>query len=548
MTPQSVVDMRDLDPTLRKTEPDPVLARQFDFLGAIVSAGSVRPAGETATTPLRCPARPHRRPCTGRLAVTRLDIPSEIRWRCATCGKSGTLVGWRKTVWDLSSKPFFHGDDEGPEIELLLSQEAYDLVRRDVLLSDPDLDRMVAGARWTKRGVVLSGTADDLEEFAGCVAFVANRARNRSHQRLLDGVMNRIDEAIEDATPEDSVDQGARAESGHFAEDMLAALRQAVAARGPASLAELQAIAGATTDAYNSRPQAELGGLSPHQAWRLLEADWEDPSGWVALADDLPFEDLAQVRLLANARTFLETVAGEGGVKTTTAGNLNRVFVGRMLEAMAWPEGFREEVRRWNKVINEHDVRPLHILRILLYGARLLRRWKGTLRTTKLGESLAAEERAGELFAILFRTHFRRFNLAYLDMVPETHEFQHTVAYSLYRFGQLADDWRRPEDFAESLVLPAVRQGLPPRELYDPLAIIVEMRLLRPLVDFGLADERIDEPAKGDEEDGRRRGNEEADDEDGESPVPQLPYVIPVHRYRKTALFDRLLTFRPGPP
>ncbi len=157
MTDLRVVDMRDLDPILRKAEPAPALARQLEFLGAIVSAATARAGGKTWTTPIRCPARPRRRPCTGRLAVTCHDVPSEIRWRCVTCGKEGAIVGWRKTVWDLSSRRPSFGGLDGPEIELLLTQEAYDLIRSEVLLSDPDIDRMVAGARWWPRGVLLAG-------------------------------------------------------------------------------------------------------------------------------------------------------------------------------------------------------------------------------------------------------------------------------------------------------------------------------------------------------------------------------------------------------
>ncbi len=330
MTDLRVVDMRDLDPILRKAEPAPALARQLELLGAIVSAATARPGGKTWTTPIRCPTRPRRRPCTGRLAVTCHDVPSEIRWQCVTCGKEGAIVGWRPG----------------------------------------------AGGR-------------------------PSRGRNQGRRRACRG--------------------------GLIVRDVLDALGQVLAERGPASLAELRAVAGDTVDAYNRRPQAELGGLSPGQVQRFLDADWEDRDGAIAIADDLSHDELAGAQLLVNARTFLEAVAGDGGVRTTTAGNLNRAFVGRMLEGLVWPEGFLENVRRWNKVINEDDVRPLHVLRILLYQARLLRRWKGTFRVTKHAESLLGEERAGELYAVLFRIHFRRFNLAYLDMVAETYEFQHTI-------------------------------------------------------------------------------------------------------------------------
>ena len=125
--------------------------------------------------------------------------------------------------------------------------------------------------------------------------------------------------------------------------------------------------------------------------------------------------------------------------------------------------------------------------------------------------------RAGELFATLFRAHFLRVNLALLDGVGEAPGFQHAIAFSLYRFGQVGNDWQTPAELKTELVLPPIREEVPTGVYHDPLDILVENRLLRPLEGFGLADVQAlpREPDSWREE----------------------------HRYRKTPLFDRFLLF-----
>lgn len=100
---------------------------------------------------------------------------------------------------------------------------------------------------------------------------------------------------------------------------------------------------------------------------------------------------------------------------------------------MHWRPGQKEDTIRFNKVLNEHDVRPLHIIRIICELARLVRRRKRKFLVTNKGQQLLGEQKAGELYTLLFRTFFRQFNLSYLDGLPECYGLQGTIAYSLYR-------------------------------------------------------------------------------------------------------------------
>lgn len=283
------------------------------------------------------------------------------------------------------------------------------------------------------------------------------------------------------------------------------------------SLEALQRATDAAVGRYNLTPQAELLGLSPIQVQRLLWADWESSDADVHLDSTLELETLGGARTLVSARRFLGALVDAGGTRATKAGNLNRKFVAEMVERLVWRAGFREDLHRWNEVVNEQDAFPLHVLRVLLQEAGLLALRKGTFRATRMAERLLAAERAGQLLALLFRTHFRVLNLAYLDGAAEAPGFQDCVAVALHRFGVLEPAWRTPEEMVGELLLPSVRSEIPVRGSYDPAALVLRTRLLDPLEGFGLAELR-------------------------ESPGP-TPH-LPTRHYRRAPLFERFLSFR----
>ncbi len=284
-----------------------------------------------------------------------------------------------------------------------------------------------------------------------------------------------------------------------------------------APFVDLGAAVQAVADAYNTRPQPELGGLSPLQIHRLLYDDPDWSGEVVRLDDSLPFAELEASRTLFNARLFLEVLGEKGEVKATPKGNLPRPVVAELHERMRRPPNHRSEWLEGRKALNEEDDFLLHFTRILLDVGGLIKRRKGLYSLTRAGERLRDEARAGELYATLFRVHFRRVNLALLDGVEPLPEFQSAITYPIYQFGQVSADWKTPEEMKASLLLPHVREELPPDEFHDSLEIVLENRLLRPLEGFGLAE------------------------------VQELPAEPGswrrTSRYRKTTRFDRFLHF-----
>ncbi len=112
-----------------------------------------------------------------------------------------------------------------------------------------------------------------------------------------------------------------------------------------------------------------------------------------------------------------------------------------------------------------------------------------------------------------------------MDGGPEAPAFQRAIAFTLYRFHDLAADWRTTDDLVAACLLPVVRSQLPVRRITDldgtygfdddEATVPLECRFLHPLVDFGLA--RADVPP--DPRDYRRR------------------------RWRKTELLDEFVRF-----
>jgi len=189
-----------------------------------------------------------------------------------------------------------------------------------------------------------------------------------------------------------------------------------------------------------------------------------------------------------------------------------------MVEMMSWPTGFLEDLRSFRKAWNEEDVFLLHTLRVVLALAGFVRKVKGSFRITKKGERLTQERAAGELYATLFQAFFRKFNLAYLDRLPECLGVQQTIAYSLFMVSRHATNWISPQQLARKLFLPAVSAEILPSPYgTDDEALISETRVLRPLVRFGLIECQHSEE--------------------------RALFRLPLGRFRKTVLFDAFLTF-----
>jgi len=262
---------------------------------------------------------------------------------------------------------------------------------------------------------------------------------------------------------------------------------------GPfASVEEINRLLAVRMREYNASQQAVLGGLSPDEMGQLLYGDWIS-QGALRLNDALTLNELADAAVLADARTLLDFVASEGPVKETTARNLPRAVVARLLPRLRIPAQPRIAVDTGEPPpLNEGDVLWLLALRHTMMFAGLLRRRKG-VRVTPRGRELLRPDRAGELYALLFLTVFRKLDLRVFTRDDRHAGLQSTVAYSFYKLRAAAREWRSGETLAEAAWLESAKD--PPTEWevhnVDFRHYAFRHRVLDPLVQFGLLEERV---------------------------------------------------------
>lgn len=168
-------------------------------LSRIIEAASCRQPGATAASAVACTRRPGRRRCPGFLAVTRSEVPAEIRWKCPECGDTGRITGWTGTTWDLrghAGRP-----DAGLERrEVRLDPSCYSgLLDLDTL--DWDSHVLLCTARPTRDGILLAASEEALELLAGDVAAAANHASRPTLARRLRAALRAIEAVLAEGEP-----------------------------------------------------------------------------------------------------------------------------------------------------------------------------------------------------------------------------------------------------------------------------------------------------------------------------------------------------------
>jgi hypothetical protein len=263
-----------------------------------------------------------------------------------------------------------------------------------------------------------------------------------------------------------------------------------------------------------------LDGIEP--AWTLLTFDTlralrQEPSAartTIRIANDLSADEVSGSAVARNAQILLREAIERGGLPLTATGNLSRAVVAEMCKLIEWPDYDQATAFQFNKVINEPDFLPLHVVRILAQAAALVRVQRGKLVATPLGRSMLSETRQGSLMAILFHIAFWRIDLGYFGRGLLGSWPQADIGIVLWSLSVSASDWKTSETLTRLCTIPrpAMLTGTCDRSAYA-----MEARILRPLMWFGLLEYHCEK--------------------NSESSFATRRY------YRKGALFDRLLAF-----
>jgi hypothetical protein len=182
-----------------------------------------------------------------------------------------------------------------------------------------------------------------------------------------------------------------------------------------------------------------------------------------------------------------------------------------MRKLMEWPNYDQADAFRLNKVINEPDFLPLHVVRQLAEAATLVRPERGKLVATPLGKSMMSQVRQGSLLAILFHLAFWHMDLGYFGRGLLGSCPRRTPLWSL---SVCANEWQSTEKLTRLCTIPepAMFSGA-----WDRTSYAMEAKILRPLLWFGLLEHRREKISS--------------------SRFDELRF------YRKAELFDRMLTF-----
>lgn len=263
-----------------------------------------------------------------------------------------------------------------------------------------------------------------------------------------------------------------------------------------------------------------LDGVEP--AWMLLtfeslRALRHKPSAIqtaIRVANDLSVGEIAGSPVARNTLILLRQAIERGGLPLTATGNLSRAVVSEMCKLIEWPDYDQADAFRFNKVINEPDFLPLHVVRQLAQAATLVRAQRGKLVATPLGKSMLSDARQGSMLAILFHLAFWHMDLGYFGRGLLGSWPQADAGVVLWSLSICANDWQSAEKLTRLCTIPepAMFSGT-----WDRTPYATEARILRPLLWFGLLE---------------CRSKKMPDSRFGEH-----------HFYRKAKLFDRLLAF-----
>lgn len=263
-----------------------------------------------------------------------------------------------------------------------------------------------------------------------------------------------------------------------------------------------------------------LDGVEP--AWTLLTFDSlqvlrREPSASqtaIRIANDLSADEIAGSAVARNILILLRQAIEHGSLPLTATGNLSRVVVAEMCKLIEWPHYDQADAFRFQKVINEPNFMPLHVVRLLAQAARLVRAQRGKLMATPLGKSMLSDGRQGSLTAILFHIAFWHMDLGYFGRGLLGSWPQADIGVVLWSLSISAGDWQTSEKLTRLCTIPEpnILSGT-----WDRTPYAMEARILRPLLWFGLLEYRSEK-------------------------IPDTRFGAR-HYYRKAPLFDRLLAF-----
>ena len=122
-----------------------------------------------------------------------------------------------------------------------------------------------------------------------------------------------------------------------------------------------------------------------------------------------------------------------------------------MRKLIEWPDYNQTDAFKFNKVINELDFLPLHVIRQLAQAATLVRAQRGKLIAAPLGESTLSDTKQGALLAILFHLAFWHMDLGYFARGLLGSWPQADAGVVLWSLSVCANEWQSADKLNSAL-------------------------------------------------------------------------------------------------
>lgn len=195
---QFITDIRHLAPSDEHIDlPDG--AWQFrDYLGRIISAGTIRPAMPQFISGIPCRAKIDRKKCQGTLAISRQDLPiSVINWQCTECDEGGQISGWRDHLYDCGKRSEYTPAPGEKYLSILLSMDEFRALLASENIFDLDSDKIILSGQKIAQSVQISGWEGEMDYFIGYVASSGNHTKNKKLEKHLDSVFLKIQKELD---------------------------------------------------------------------------------------------------------------------------------------------------------------------------------------------------------------------------------------------------------------------------------------------------------------------------------------------------------------
>jgi hypothetical protein len=179
--------------------------------------------------------------------------------------------------------------------------------------------------------------------------------------------------------------------------------------------------------------------LTGSQRALLAEADARDPDGVLRVSGQLTLDQLSGADTFVNARTLLAALDEAPVRATKERGNFELPVVARMLGELRFDAEKQQWLRHVSRRPTEDDVPGLHTLRVVLGLAGLLKKRSGHFSVTQRGRRLLSPDRAADLYELLLRTYFGRFNIFYPCGHREDPHLQRHIVLALWTVRRVAE-------------------------------------------------------------------------------------------------------------